>query len=105
MERTGKTPPPFTTTLGAMHPGPLRAPWSNQSVSLVVRVGAAFFVLCGLVALGAATYFTIIEGIQVDQLLFVLSAYISIAYMIWLFGYVVLHGKAPAGWLPSRSKG
>jgi hypothetical protein len=81
-----------------------KAPWSNQPVSVIVRVGAAFFVLCGVFALGAGIYFVIVEGIKPDQTLFVVSLFVGIPYTIWLFGHVVVCGKAPAGWLPSWSK-
>lgn len=82
----------------------LKAPWSNQRVSMVVRIGAWFFVLCGIVALVSATYLSAIKGVRYEDLWVVLVMYPGILYFLWLFGHVALRGQAPPGWLPRWRK-
>jgi len=79
----------------------LKAPWSNQRVSPIVRAGAWFFILCGAFALAITTYILLADGVRPGQVWFVVLSYPVIAYFLWLFGCVALRGKAPAGWLPS----
>ena len=75
-------------------------PWSNQCVSMPVRAGAWFFLLCGVFALAAATLLLLADGVPRDDVWFAAMAYPAILYFLWLFGHVALWGKAPVGWLP-----
>ena len=83
---------------------PLDPPWSNQPVSAVVRVGAWFFVLCGVVALAATVFLSMVQGVRDDEMWLALVMIPAIIYSVWLVGYTAWHGRAPAGWLPARRK-
>lgn len=80
----------------------MKAPWSNQQVSLVVRVGAGFYVAVGLIACMIAAYFTWLEGIPHDMAPGIPAILIVLIYQLALFAHVAYHGRAPAGWVPFR---
>jgi hypothetical protein len=82
----------------------MAAPWSNQRISAVVRIGACFFVLCGVLALAATIFLSIVQGVRDEDLWFAIVMVPAILYFVWLFGHAAWHGRAPAGWLPSWRK-
>lgn len=78
----------------------LNAPWANQAVGPVGRIFAWVFVVCGLFAFSAATYFTAMEGFPTVFPLQALGLLVGSAYLTAIFLFVGLKGKAPSRWLP-----
>ena len=79
----------------------MKAPWSNQPVSLVARAGAGFFAVLGVLVLVVASYSLLSRGGTEAPIWFMIYYYVVCTYFTWLFGHVALRGRAPAGWLPS----
>jgi len=78
---------------------PSPAPWANQSVRPLIRIAAALFTLCGVLACGIAID-ALFEGdfeSASAELFWMLPL---IAYMTILFANVAMRGRAPASWLP-----
>lgn len=80
----------------------LNAPWAKQSVGPFARFLAWVFVICGLFAFSAGAYFTVIEGFPTDMPLEFLGLLVGGFYLLTVFLFVALKGKAPSGWLPWR---
>lgn len=78
----------------------LAAPWANQTVGSVARFLAWVFVLCGLFALSAGVYFTVTEGFPTEMSLQFFGVMASTLYVLAIFLFVAIKGKAPSGWLP-----
>jgi phosphate/sulfate permease len=78
----------------------LTAPWANQTVGSVARFLALVFVLCGLFALSAGVYFTVTEGFPTDMPLQFFGVMASSLYILAIFLFVAIKGRAPSGWLP-----
>ena len=78
----------------------LAAPWANQTVGSVARFLAWVFVLCGLFALSAGVYFTVIEGFPTGMPIQFLGLMAGSIYILAIFLFVAIKGKAPSGWLP-----
>ena len=79
---------------------PLKAPWSNQRVGSFIRLLAWVYILCGVIAISSAIFFTIKEGVPKENTLFIAVMLALVIYSILLFGHVAIKGRAPAGWLP-----
>lgn len=78
----------------------LAAPWANQTVGSAARFLAWVFVLCGLFALSAGVYFTVTEGFPTEMPLQFVGIMASSLYILAIFLFVAIKGKAPSGWLP-----
>jgi ABC-type enterobactin transport system permease subunit len=80
----------------------LKAPWANQSVGSFVRFLAWVFVVCGAFALTAGTYFSLAEDLPVTLPIEAIGLLLGSIYILALFLFVGIHGRAPSGWLPWR---
>ena len=78
----------------------LKAPWANQPVGPFIRVLAWVFVACGFFAYGGLTYFTVKEGVPTSLPLEFLGLLVGTLYMLAIFLFVAIKGKAPSGWVP-----
>jgi hypothetical protein len=88
-------------TLGAMTSELTKAPWSNQRVSMAVRVGAGFFVFCGVGAIVSVTFILLSDRLRSEHLWLAVTTLPASFYLLWLFGHAAVKGKAPEGWFPS----
>jgi hypothetical protein len=75
-------------------------PWSSQKAGIFIRFLAWVYIVCGVIALSAYIYFSIVEGITKEYLLLFVGMLMLIIYSMLLFGHVAIKGKAPSGWLP-----
>jgi hypothetical protein len=78
----------------------LKAPWANEPVGPFVRFLAWVFVACGLFAFGSAAYFTAKEGLPTSMPLKAYCIILSTVYLLAVFLFVGLRGRAPSGWVP-----
>jgi len=79
---------------------PWRAPWSNQRVSVVMRIGAGFLSACFLLAAIYVASPYIGGSKPLDLSLPEVANMLLFAYLIALFTRVALTGRAPKGWFP-----
>jgi hypothetical membrane protein len=78
----------------------LVAPWANQKVGSVSSYLAWLFVLCGIFAFSVGVYFTVTEDLRVEMPLHFFAVMAGSVYILAIFLFVAIKGKAPSGWLP-----
>jgi hypothetical protein len=78
----------------------LQAPWAGQPVRPFLRALGWLVVGLGTLSLALGAYFLAVEGIPVDDIAFVVTAFFGVLYMVLLFGRTSYTGRAPRGWLP-----
>lgn len=79
------------------------APWANQKVGVIARIGAAFIVLCvalPYVFAGKVMFKGLLEINSWQEAVFALFAVTVMPYMAVLCACIVVRGRAPSGWVP-----
>ena len=92
---------PFNVGHQRMHEF-LRAPWANQAVSPFVRILAWVFVACGVFAFSAGIYFSFMDGVPTNLPIEGYALLVGTLYLMAIFLFVGIRGRAPSGWLPWR---
>jgi hypothetical protein len=80
----------------------LRAPWAGQAAGPFVRFLALLFVACGVLAMSAGIYSSIIDGFAESLPIEGFALLLGTLYLMAIFLCVGVRGRAPSGWLPWR---
>jgi hypothetical protein len=79
------------------------APWTNQKVGVIARIGAVFIVLCvalPYVLAGKVMLKSLLEINSWQEAATALVAVTVMPYMAVLCAYIAARGRAPSGWVP-----
>jgi len=77
-----------------------KAPWSCQKVSSLGRIFSLFILIGVIFVFGATAYYAVKDGVNKEQIWFVLVVLFGGIYFILFLMHIVIKGKAPLGWLP-----